>query len=79
MSNRKQQNHMWGCWVVWKGPTSKLSGWMWEAIDGRANNPYYPTVFTVTREAIMPLVRYMRRQNHIKSATAIKVPIPELP
>ena len=85
MSYRKQHGHMWGCRVVWrvrKPPSDPKwhEEWMWimeaRTKDGEA---YYPIVFAETRSAIMPLVKEMREQYNVKSAKAVKVPIPELP
>ena len=79
MSHKKQRGHMWGCWVVWSG--GKDEGWMWDssAKDAEENLRYCPMVFTERRRGIMPLVRDARRLGTIKSAKAVKVPIPEPP
>ncbi|KKL67389.1 hypothetical protein LCGC14_2135520, partial [marine sediment metagenome] len=74
--------HMWGCWVVWNGDGKEWDEqWMWDttAKDRKRGFRYKPVVFTETREEIMPLVRYVRAEYTVKSAKAVKVPIPEPP
>ena len=73
---------MWGCWVVWK---SGYEEWMRDMASNKERSPnefqyqYYPLVFTRTRKEIEPLRFFMRQQDYVKSAKAVKVPIPEPP
>ncbi len=84
MSYRKQSGYMWGCRVVWGFDECDNAGWHEEwmfdttARDEETGECYYPMVFTETREEIMRLVRDMRKQNCVKSAVSVKVPIPKL-
>lgn len=84
MSYRKQKGHMWGCRVVWRSESNNPrwhEEWMWDAVPMPEDNKqfYFPLIFTETRKDIMPLVKYMRSKYDVKSATPIKVPIPQRP
>ena len=76
MSNKK---YMWGCWVTWKNYWGEPE-WMWDS-NGRYKNKerYFPLVFTDRQKEIMPLVRHMRQVRCVKSAKAVRVPMPEGP
>ncbi len=72
----KQTGHMWGCWVRWEDDDE--SQWMWEIITAQSKEGKYhfPVVFARTRREIMYLVRRMRGYSWVKSAKAVKVPMP---
>ncbi len=74
---------MWGCKVVWnnhgKDDEPKWhEEWMWGAIENDDGTTSFPLMFVEKRSEIMPLVRYMRDQPHVRSAKSVRVRIPDL-
>lgn len=83
MSYRKQRGSMWGCRVVWHNQDKEdepkwHEEWMWDTLINADGTMSFPLVFTETQKEIMPLVRYMRKQGYVKSATSARVRIPNL-
>ena len=80
MSHKIQKGHMWGCWIVWEimeyDDRKWHEEWLWDIVELDKDNYYFPLVFTETRREIMSLIKEMREMYNVKSAKAIKVPIP---
>ena len=81
MSHKKQRGHMWGCWVVWTEDIAIRGMPQEQWVSGVSTHGYSLSClrFTKTRKEVELLVSHMRGLSHVKSAKAVKVPIPEPP